>query len=83
MQAEMDQMRMQMAAQQAQMEAQRAQMAQQPAPMAPAPVAPAPAASSGSSDRIAQLQQLSELKQSGILTEAEFEAEKAKILASG
>jgi hypothetical protein len=76
-------MRMQMAAQQAQMEAQRAQMSQQPAPMAPVPAASAPPAAGGSSDRIAQLQQLSELKQAGILTDAEFEAEKAKILASG
>jgi hypothetical protein len=45
---------------------------QQYAP-APAPPAPAP-------DRITQLQQLGELKAQGILTEAEFTAEKAKIL---
>ncbi len=52
--------------------------AQQPtAP--PVPVAPA-AASSG--DRIAQLQALAELRGQGILTDAEFEAEKARILAS-
>jgi hypothetical protein len=41
---------------------------------APAPAAPAP-------DPIAQLTQLAALKESGALTEAEFEAEKAKILA--
>lgn len=37
---------------------------------------------SGPTDRIAQLQQLAELKQQGILSEAEFEAEKARILQS-
>ena len=41
----------------------------------PAPVAPA-------SDPIEQLQKLGELKASGVLTEEEFEAQKAKILAS-
>ncbi len=49
------------------------QYAPQPAP-APAP-APAP-------DPIAQLKELAELKSQGILTEAEFDAQKAKILAS-
>ena len=43
-----------------------------PAP-APAPAAPAP-------DPVAQLTQLAALKDSGALTEAEFEAEKAKLL---
>ncbi|MEI8412258.1 MULTISPECIES: SHOCT domain-containing protein [unclassified Kribbella] len=33
------------------------------------------------SDRLEQLKSLGELKQSGVLTEAEFEAQKAKILA--
>jgi len=33
-------------------------------------------------DKFAQLQKLGELKTSGILTDAEFDAEKAKILAS-
>jgi hypothetical protein len=52
----------------------------QPAPQpvyaaAPAPAAPAP-------DRIAQLKTLADLKAQGILTDGEFEAEKAKILAS-
>jgi Short C-terminal domain len=41
--------------------------------------APAPAAAP---DPIEQLQKLADLKNQGILTEAEFEAEKAKILAS-
>jgi hypothetical protein len=41
------------------------------------PPAPAPAP-----DPLAQLKQLGELHQQGILTDAEFEAQKAKILAS-
>jgi hypothetical protein len=49
----------------------------QPAPVAAAPAAPAPAPST-----LDQLQQLGELKAQGILTDAEFEAQKAKILAS-
>ena len=47
----------------------------QPAP----PPAPAPAAAP---DPIEQLQRLAELKNQGILTDAEFQAQKAKILAS-
>ena len=43
----------------------------------PAPVAAAPS----SSDTIEQLTKLGELKAAGILTDAEFEAQKAKILA--
>jgi hypothetical protein len=57
---------------------QRDQAYQQQAPSpAPAPVAAAPAPST-----LDQLQQLGELKAQGILTDAEFEAQKAKILAS-
>jgi membrane protease subunit (stomatin/prohibitin family) len=41
----------------------------------------APPPSGGSDDKLAQLKQLGELKESGVLTEAEFEAQKAKILA--
>jgi hypothetical protein len=41
----------------------------------PAPAAPPP-------DRITALKELGELLQQGVLTEAEFEAEKARILAS-
>jgi outer membrane protein OmpA-like peptidoglycan-associated protein len=52
------------------------QQAQQPQYAQPAP--PPPAAP----DPIAQLQQLAELKSQGILTDAEFQAQKAKILAS-
>jgi len=44
---------------------------------APPQAAPAPAGD----DKLDQLQKLGELKASGVLTEAEFEAQKAKILA--
>ena len=50
------------------------QYAPQPAPAAPA--APPPV------DRITALQELAELKTQGVLTEEEFAAEKARILAS-
>jgi hypothetical protein len=49
-----------------------------------APVAEAPAAAPAAPaqpDKIAQLTQLAALKDSGALTEAEFETEKAKLLA--
>jgi membrane protease subunit (stomatin/prohibitin family) len=57
----------------------QAQQAQAPQAEAPAP-APAPAPAAAAPDPIAQLTQLAALKDSGALTEAEFEAEKAKIL---
>jgi Short C-terminal domain len=44
------------------------------------PSAPPPAVPSVD-DRLQQLKELGELKSSGVLTEAEFEAQKAKILA--
>jgi hypothetical protein len=53
--------------------------AQAPPEAAPAP-APAPAAPSGAS-MIDQLKELGELKSQGILTEDEFAAQKAKLLA--
>jgi hypothetical protein len=43
----------------------------------PPPAAPAP----GGESRIDQLKELAELKSQGILSDAEFEAEKARILA--
>jgi hypothetical protein len=52
-----------------------------PPPPPPPPAAPAPAASAGTSDMIAQLEKLGQLKAAGILTDAEFEAQKAKLLA--
>jgi membrane protease subunit (stomatin/prohibitin family) len=51
---------------------------EQQAQAAPQEYAPAPAAPAA--DPVAQLTQLAALKDSGALTEAEFEAEKAKIL---
>jgi hypothetical protein len=48
---------------------------------APAP-APAPAPQSGSGDMIQQLKDLASLKDQGILTEAEFAAQKAKLLGT-
>lgn len=54
---------------------------QAPAP-APAPVTAAPVAAAPATSTLDQLQQLGELKAQGILTDAEFEAQKAKILAS-
>ncbi len=52
---------------------------QQATAAAPAPAAAPPASVPSTLD---QLQQLGELKAQGILTDAEFEAQKAKILAS-
>jgi hypothetical protein len=49
----------------------------QPASAAPAPPAAAPAA-----DPIQQLKDLAALKEQGVLTDAEFAAQKAKILGS-
>ena len=48
-----------------------------PAAPAPAPAAPA----QGGESRVDQLKSLGELKAQGVLTDAEFEAEKARILA--
>jgi len=59
--------------------AQREQAYQQQTAPQPQYAAPAPAASTD--DTITQLQKLGELKAQGILTDAEFEAQKAKILA--
>ncbi|MGW0019211.1 SHOCT domain-containing protein [Rhodococcus sp. NPDC003382] len=63
-------------ARQEQEEYARAQQQQQAAPPPP----PQPQASGGV-DRLEALKQLGELKAQGVLTEAEFEAEKARILA--
>ena len=43
---------------------------------------PAPAGAAAPADTVSQLKELAELKQLGILTDAEFEAQKARILAS-
>jgi hypothetical protein len=57
-----------------QYQAQQYQQQQQYAPPPP-PAAPA-------TDTVTQLKELADLKAQGILTDAEFEAQKAKILAS-
>jgi hypothetical protein len=54
---------------------------QEPAPAAYEPP-PAPAPAESPTDRIAALKDLAELHEAGVLTDAEFSAEKARILAS-
>lgn len=82
------------AAQEQEQEARLSQLeAQQAAATAPAPappmVAPAPAppvpggTPTSANSEIAQLQQLSQLKASGVLTDQEFEQMKARILSGG
>jgi hypothetical protein len=56
-----------------------AYQAEQQAYQAPPPP-PAPPAGAGTDDMLGQLKELGELKDAGVLTEAEFEAQKAKIL---
>ncbi len=58
--------------------AQQEEAAQAPPPAAPA----APAPEAGGQSTIDQLKELGELKAQGILTEEEFAAQKAKLLAS-
>jgi hypothetical protein len=55
---------------------------QQQADAQQAPPPPPPPAAPAQTDVIGQLQKLGELKAAGILTEEEFAAQKAKILAS-
>jgi hypothetical protein len=59
---------------------QGARWAQQEEPQAPP--APAPTPEAGGQSTIDQLKELGELKAQGILTEEEFAAQKAKLLAS-
>jgi hypothetical protein len=47
----------------------------------PAAPAPAPDSSDDTDDMIAQLEKLGSLHQQGVLTDAEFDAQKAKLLA--
>ncbi|MGA8722827.1 MAG: SHOCT domain-containing protein [Solirubrobacteraceae bacterium] len=52
-------------------------------PGSAAPMAPAPAAASPEmGDKLGQLKQLGDLRESGVLTDAEFEAQKAQILSA-
>jgi Short C-terminal domain len=53
----------------------------QPQYAPPQYAAPAPAPAPAAKDPITQLKELAELKNQGILTEAEFAAQKAKLLA--
>jgi hypothetical protein len=53
--------------------------AQQEAEAAPPPAAPA---GGDMDDKLAQLQRLGDLKAQGVLTDAEFEAQKSRLLAS-
>ena len=61
--------------------AQQDAAAQQQAYEQQAPVQAAPAPDAGAEDPIDKLKELAQLKDQGILTEAEFDAQKAKILA--
>lgn len=58
---------------------------EQPAPVQPqqgySEPAPAPAAAPSMDAKIAQLKELGQLKEQGVLTEAEFEVQKSRILA--
>jgi hypothetical protein len=67
--------------QEARLQALEAQQQQQAYQAPPPPAAAAPAPAGGGSDMIAQLQQLAQLKDQGILSPEEFEAAKAKLLA--
>jgi hypothetical protein len=60
----------------------QAQQAAQAAPAAAPPPPPAPAApAAGTSDMVAQLESLKKLLDEGILTQAEFDMQKQKLLA--
>jgi hypothetical protein len=48
----------------------------------PPPPPPPPAEAAPAADPISQLKDLAELKEKGLLTDAEFQAQKAKILGS-
>ena len=57
------------------------EQAQQEAYAAPPPPAAAPPAAGMTDDKIQQLKDLAALHESGVLTDAEFEVQKAKLLA--
>jgi Na+-transporting NADH:ubiquinone oxidoreductase subunit NqrA len=73
------QQQMQMQQMQQQMAAMQAQQAVAAAPPPP-PAAAAPAAGGLTPDTMAQLQQLAQLKEAGVLSDEEFSAAKAKLL---
>ena len=70
----------QLADMQAQMNAMQAQQAAAAAPPPPPP-APVAAPAAGGSDLMGELTKLADLKAAGVLTDAEFSAAKAKLLA--
>jgi len=74
--ADLEQQNAALAAQQQQL------LAQQQAAAAPAPVAAAPAAPA-QDDMMVQLKQFADLHAAGVLTDEEFAAAKAKVLAGG
>ncbi len=59
-----------------------AMQAQQTSPAIPPPAAPAPI-QAAAPDMMTQLQQLAQMKEAGLLTDAEFSAAKAKLLGIG
>ncbi|MFJ3881218.1 SHOCT domain-containing protein [Streptomyces sp. NPDC090077] len=59
-----------------------AQQEEQAAAAQPAPAAPPPPAAPSMDDKIAQLKELSALKEQGVLTEAELAVQKDRILNS-
>jgi transcription initiation factor TFIID subunit TAF12 len=61
---------------------QQAMLAAQQQAAAAAAAVPAPVAAAPASDLVGELQKLAELKAAGILSDAEFDAAKAKLLAS-
>jgi len=66
----------------ADLQAQQAQQQYAPPPQQYAPPPPAPAApAAGGDDMVAQLENLKKLLDEGILTQAEFDMQKAKLLA--
>lgn len=54
---------------------------QQPQYQQPPPPPPAPVAAAGGDDLISQLEKLGDLRANGVLTDAEFEQQKARLLA--
>ncbi len=65
----------------AELQAQMEQMQAQEAQAALVPQAPVAAPQAAGGDLIGQLQQLAQLKEAGVLSDAEFEAAKAQVLA--
>ncbi len=59
---------------------QQATYAEQAPPPAPEPQYAPPPAAPSTDDKLAQLQQLGQLRDAGVLTDAEFEGQKGKIL---